>query len=298
MPVYILTGDDYGVVERAKDIILSAITVLPELNVTFFDDGADIRAVEACCRSYPIMSDRRAVILRDYKQSLASMKNYLSDPLESTILIFMTQSLTQNFAGLTGKAEIVECSRLPDDVLLSYISKITKENDCLITRKAAQLLIDYTQGKLSAVENETKKLCGMRPLIEEIDVIENVNADVEYKIFELSDAITKKDGAKALAVLQGLLSDGYAPGALFGMLESHFRRLLYVSLNKEDENLAAKLGIKEGAVAFAKKTVVGFKPTTLKRIYDFIAEDEYRFKSGASADKDAVYFSVLKALNA
>ncbi len=296
-PVYLLTGDDPNVIERARDIILSLVTVLPELNITKFDESADLKEIEACCRSFPVMSEIRAVCVRDYKSSLDGMSSYFNNPSPSTVLVFSVASLTNNFSKFISKFEIVECNTLPQDVLEAYIEKSVAANGCRITKQAADLLIKYSSGKLAAIENETQKLCLLTDLIKEDDVKSNVNADAEYKIFELSDAIGKKQGEKAIQVLQGLLSDGFAPGALFGMLESHFRRLLYVAINKEDDNLAAQLGVKEGAVRIALRTVMSYKPTTLKKIYDCIAEDERLFKSGTVRDKDAIFSTVLKTIN-
>lgn len=295
--IYLLTGDDPKVIERARDIILSLVTVLPELNITRFDETADIKEIESCCKSFPVMSDLRAVYVREYKGSLEQMGGYFDNPSPSTVLVFSAASLSANFSKFISKCEIVECNTLPEDVLEAYIEKLVVSNGCRITKQAADLLIKYSLGKLAVVENETQKLCLLTDLIKEEDVKANVNADVEYKIFELSDAIGKKQGEKAIEVLNGLLSDGFAPGALFGMLESHFRRLLYVAVNREDDNLAAQLGVKEGAVRIALRTVLNYKPTTLKKIYDCIADDERLFKSGAVRDKDAIYSTVLKIIN-
>ena len=81
------------------------------------------------------------------------------------------------------------------------------------------------------------------------------------------------------------------------MLQNHFRRLLYVALNKDDDSLASKLGVKEGAIYNATKQIKGFSPVVLKRIYDSLSNDEYMFKSGKTSDKEAMYSAVLRTLN-
>ena len=100
-----------------------------------------------------------------------------------------------------------------------------------------------------------------------------------------------------MKIMSSLLADGFAPGALFGMLENHYRRLLYVVLNKDDDNLAYKLGVKEGAVYMAQKASAGMKATALKRTYDLIASGEQAFKNGETTDKEAIRSVVLAALN-
>ena len=295
--IYLLVGDDGRVIEKAKETILSLICDFPELNVTCFDENADVKAVANCCRSFPFMSDYRAVVVRDYSGSLDDMSDYFDDPQPTTLLIFTASSLTANFSKYAKKTTVVECGKLSDDVLIRYIAKRAAANGSQITCAAAKLLIDYTLSDLARIENELDKLCLLCEVVKEEDVKNNVTADADFKIYELSDAISKRQSANAMKILDSLLADGFAPGALFGMLENHYRRLMYAVLNKGDGELAAKLGVKEGAVYMAMKAAAGMKATALKRTYDLIAEGERAFKNGEISDKDAIRSVVLTALN-
>ncbi len=295
--IYLLVGEDSRVVEKARDILLSLVDGLPELNVTTFDETADMREVENCCRSFPLMSERRAVVVRDYKGSLEAMDGYFSNPQQSTLLIFTASSLTSNFSKFVKKTTVVECGKLSKNILVPYIAKHAAANGVQVTRPAAELLIDYTLSDLASIENELDKLCSLTDTIKEEDVKNNVTPDADYKIYELGDAICKKQGERAMKIMSSLLADGFAPGALFGMLENHYRRLLYVVLNKDDDNLAYKLGVKEGAVYMALKASAGMKATALKRTYDLIASGEQSFKNGETTDKEAIRSVVLAALN-
>lgn len=295
--IYLLVGEDLRVIEKARDMLLSLVDGLPELNVTTADETADIGAVANYCRSFPLMSSYRAVVVRDYKGSLEPMGDYFDNPQPTTILVFTASSLTPNFAKYVKKTTVVECGKLSKAVLIPYIAKRAAAAGCQITAPAAQLLVDYTLSDLARIENELDKLCLIAPVIKEDDVKNNVTPDADFKIYELSDAISKKQGERALKILNSLLSDGFAPGALFGMLENHYRRLLYVTLNKDDPSLAYKLGVKEGAVYMAIKASAGMKAPAIKRTYDLIASGEQSFKSGEISDKEAIRTVVLAALN-
>lgn len=294
--IYLLVGEDGRVVEKARDMLLSLVDGMPELNVTFFEDGADVHEIEACCRSYPLYSQKRAVVVRDFKGSLEPMKKYLGSPEPFTVLIFTSEKLTPNFSGCMRNMTVVECGKLSRDVLVPYIAKRAAAGGATVTRPAAELLIEYTLSSLAAIENETDKLCLITDAITEADVKNNVSASSEYKIFELSDAISKKEGGRALRILRTLLSDGFSPGAVLGMLENHYRKLMYAVLNRGDDSLALKLGVKDGAVYMAQKAAGGEKAVSLKRRYDLIAEAERSFKSGLTSDVSAVYSAVLEAL--
>ena len=295
-PVYWLVGEDDRVAERARDMLLKKVDALPELNVTVFDENADISAVEACCRSFPLQAQYRAVIVRGYSGALDRMKHYFERPQASTILIFMSTEVTKNLSPYLKFINLVECGRLPRETLVAYIAKRAAKGGSTVTRPAAELLVDYTLGYLAAIENQVDKLTLITDAIREDDVRENVSASSEYKIFELSDAINKKDGKRAMTILRALLSDGYAPSAVLGMLEGQYRRMMYSVLNRGDENLAARLGVKEGAVYMAQKAAAGKKASALKRAYDIAAEYERAVKNGVMGDKDAVFSAVLQEL--
>ena len=296
-PIYLLTGNDAYVIEKAYAILQSVVDSFPELNVTRFEDGCDLRAVDSALRSAPFLSSKRVVCLRDYKGSLDLLSDYFDKPNPDTVFVIIASSLSANLNRAVKSSELVDCDKLPENVLTAFIAKDVESRGCQITVPAAKLLISYCAGSLARIESETEKLCQISSLVTEEHVKANVNADVEYKIFELSGAITEKRGDRAMDVLKTLLSDGYAPSAILSMLQNHFRRLLYVALNKDDDSLASKLGVKEGAIYNATKQIKGFSPVVLKRIYDSLSNDEYMFKSGKTSDKEAMYSAVLRTLN-
>ena len=136
-PVYWLVGEDDRVAERARDMLLKKVDALPELNVTVFDENADISAVEACCRSFPLQAQYRAVIVRGYSGALDRMKNYFERPQASTILIFMSTEVTKNLSPYLKFINLVECGRLPRETLVAYIAKRAAEGGSTVTRPAA-----------------------------------------------------------------------------------------------------------------------------------------------------------------
>lgn len=295
-PVYWLVGEDGRVAERARDMLLRKVDALPEFNITQFDENASLPEVEACCRSFPLQSQYRAVVVRGCKSPLDALKNYFASPQPSTILIFVSSEMTSNFSPYLKSVTVVECGRLPRATLTAFIAKRAASAGVTVTRAAAELLIDYTQGMLAAVENEVDKLTFITDAITENDVRRNVTPSLEYKIFELSDAVNKKEGEKALKILRTLLSDGYAPSAVLSMLENYYRRMMYSVLNRGDKNLASELGVKEGAVTMALNAAAGRKAPALKRAYDVAVQYERDFKNGLISDKDAVLSAVLEEL--
>ena len=152
-----------------------------------------------------MLSSKRLVCLREYKGSFDAMADYFSHPSEQTIFVIISSSLTPNLSKIVKSVEVVECNKLPENILTAFIAKDVEARNCTITVPAAKLLIEYCASSLARIESETEKLCQITSEIKEADVANNVNADVEYKIFELSSAITLKQGDKAMDILGSLL---------------------------------------------------------------------------------------------
>ena len=122
-PVYWLVGEDGRVAERARDMLLRKVDALPEFNITQFDENASLPEVEACCRSFPLQSQYRAVVVRGCKSPLDALKNYFASPQPSTILIFVSSEMTSNFSPYLKSVTVVECGRLPRATLTAFIAK-------------------------------------------------------------------------------------------------------------------------------------------------------------------------------
>ena len=84
--------------------------------------------------------------------------------------------------------------------------------------------------------------------------------------------------------------------SLISMLFSHFRRLLFVSLNPSSDTLASDLKVKEYAVKMAVRQAARFTPRRLKAIFDRLNEIDAAVKSGLCVDKNALVTFVCETV--
>lgn len=298
-PAYLITGEDAFLIGGALKFFRSLCPNMPDFNLCELSAPASVSVISEACESLPIGDDYRVVTVIQCKTDLSGLIKYLDSPNPTTVLVFVAEKPESNLSKIMSRLTIVDCSKLDRRTMLSWIAAKTKELSSGITESAANLLIDYCGGDMSRIASEHAKLCAYRTdgIIGDDDVISLTEPTLDFKIFELSEAVASKQPKKAAMVLKNLSESGASPISLIGMLYSHFRRLLYVAITPQYERMASDLGVKEYAVKKAKEQAMRFTPVKLKRICDNLTAADYNIKSGKMLDKNALELVVFKALS-
>ena len=288
-PVYILAGDDDFVMKLAKEQFLSLIE-LSEFNVSYANAGE----LAASAEVLPLGGALRVIF--GVAKQLDELDRYLLNPNPSSVIV-LTGELGK--AKLPVGVQAVDCNRLEASLLIKYIASAVKKAGVSIEVSAANLLIDYSSRFLARIKIELDKLigfCGEGGVISVDTIKAMVAPDLEYKVFELSDAIIKGNKERALLMLHDMLNEGAGSAQkVFGLLYSHFRRLLYVALAvSDDAGLAERLGVKDYAVVLAKRQAGKFSKTKLKELTDRLHEIDYGIKNGKIGDRMALESFILR----
>ena len=124
-----------------------------------------------------------------------------------------------------------------------------------------------------------------------------VSDSTENKIYELTDAISKKDKKTALSIVENLLSIGIQHSVLISSLATQYRRMLYTKITKKsDAELAKDLGAFDFQIRGARYISNSYSAVELKKLVEKIVEAEYSFKSGvyvAETAFDALFSSLI-----
>lgn len=299
-PAYFITGEDAFLRMSAVNMFRQLAGSMPDLNLSELSACDSAVAITDACNSLPFMNDRRVVLVYPAAPDVSLLEKYLADPCKTTVLVFVAEKPNASFAKLISKTTVVDCAKLDKPTVLQWISAKSADAGASITVAAANLLVEYCAQDMSRISAELPKLCAYRHggVIEKEDVENLVAATLDFKIFELSEAVAAGRAEKAATVLQSLSESGAAPVALLGLLYNHFRRLLYVAVTPPYERMASDLGVKEYAVQKAKTQAQRFSAVRLKAICDSLHKADYDFKTGKIADKTALELVVLRALGA
>lgn len=213
-PVYWLEGDeDYfidEVMEYAEKYILSESEA--EFNQTvFYGKDANWADIVNACRRYPMFAERQVVLLKEAQQmkDVDKLESYVENPLPSTILVVSYKGKTldgrQKFSKLIKKkGEVFLSKKLYENQLPGWINSYLQSNGFTITPKALALLVDHIGNDLSRIVNEIEKLSLnlKEKNITEDDIEKFIGISKEYNIFELQNALSRKDQAKAIRIIQ------------------------------------------------------------------------------------------------
>lgn len=234
--VYVFFGEEELLKEKALKELKASVLKADTVNLdTFYGQNAQGRDIISCARTLPYFSEKRLVVLRD-PQDLTDddnllVLNYIKNPTKTTVLAicFDDESYFKKYIKPLGVLVSVKNFKAPDaGELDDWTKKEFARSGKTIKPDAALLLKENIGNDLSILASEIEKLIvytGKRQAIEKKDVEELVGKSHIQTGFELTDAISKKNSAKALEILHGLFkSDKKAP-EIIGILGWYLRRL-------------------------------------------------------------------------
>jgi len=297
---YLLFGEDIELYSRAYKMILKkANLTLEDFNLARFDDeNYSMKAILDSAEVLPMGDEYRVIVVKNIAKvgdkDISELESYLKNPQSSTILIIF--DYYGQFTLLKDSMTQVDCKRFDRNTALAVVvNEITKRGK-QISQEGANTLIDYCNGYMTRIMCELDKLCYYdlsEPLITKKIVDELVSKDSEAIVFELTEALGKKNGDKALSLLEEFKKE---PG-LLGLITNHFRRLFYIGISDlPDKELAAQLGVKEFAVTKQRGQVKNFSKMQLKKIFALLEKVDFMIKSGQMLSENALQYLVLSIL--
>jgi len=301
-PAYVVCGDDDCLHAKAVAALASVVDEdFADLNLSKFSSDDGIAAAVDALYTYPVFGNYRAVVL-GLSQKLSEadkevLKAYIASPSETSV--FVLDCDPEVAATLKGKGyERVDCAKLPDADLRVLIPKLFAPTHT-IDRDAADELIRRTQGFMSRISGEIVKLkdyCDGRVTCR--DVADTVAADIDFQIYALADAVSKKDADTALAVLDAFYKNGIRSMRIINQLYDKYRKMLHAELNKglSNDALGSLLGIKGGAVYHLRQVSGGYSQMKLKKCVDYLHGLQFDVLSGRRTENSALGEAVLELL--
>lgn len=229
-PWYCFVGAESFFLDRLQDLFSNLI---PESSRDFNYDllyGKEQRMerILSLVREYPMMSDRRVVIVRDFLSVGKSIEentddagsqdliNYLENPNPSTILVLIDEHSKPSGNTKLGKAlkkskvgVFSAFEQVPPDALPSWITDwADRQYQRAFDLDAAQLLAYQTGDNLLLLSKEIDKLCTFKDSAETIsadDVRKISGFSRSFSVFDLKNAILKGRRDVSLHVAEHIL---------------------------------------------------------------------------------------------
>ena len=301
--VYLLEGEDAFFRNSAVETLKKAFCTEPSLNAATFDGTFDAGDVLASLNAFPLLSENRLTILKEFYPTAAVLKGgfkeFLEHPPTSSILIVSDEKPCDALKKFPS-VQVVSCAKGDVPLLAKWIKATASAEDVTISDTVARNVAEYCLSDMTRIKTETEKLVayvkkGGEITQETVDLL--VNRDAEYKIYEMTEHIAAKRTDKALAIIKDMLEKGETPQKILSSFYNYFRRLLFVAISdKSNAETATLLGIKEYAVKKTKEQAAAFKVRSLKKAVDRLADADFKIKSGNIDAENAMWtelFSVI-----
>lgn len=321
VPVYLLMGTEPYYPDLVCDeIIKYALTESErDFNQTvFYGLDTDAGTVASECRSYPMMAERRVVVLKEAQsmKTLEDLAAYASEPMESTVLVILMHGASADkrralYKNVQKKGVVLVSDALRDYEMPQWITSFYKSRGLDIEPAAAALLAEYAGTDMSRIVLETEKMQKNLPegtvRVNAADIEKNVGISRQFSIFELTKALSYMKAEKALKIAAYI---GNGPKFMLLLatapLYTHFYRILKYeaallknpAMTKADR--AKLLGINP---YFMEEYDVAARNYPIRRCMKVISLlEEYDFKgkgggSGEASQGDLLMELVSKILN-
>lgn len=305
-PVYILCGSDDFLRSHAVKLITDKCVSMPELNYLSVDgenmSGEVFESVFTSLRSYPFLSDKRAVLIREYYPSADELKrnglaDYIGDPQDTSVLIVSNKKECKAL----DKTDAVKVDCTSDLTLcMSWICNEAKKANLVISPQVAEAIAKFCLLDFTKINSEIAKLidyCSGNGAIDMAAVNAIVHKDSEYKIYEMVENISASRYDEAYAIIKELLDKNESEQKLFVSIYSHFRRMLMIAVSDgTNAELAELLGVKEYSVKMTRQQLKRFPVAKLKEICERLADYDSSFKAGDTSLGNALWNGVFGAM--
>jgi len=213
-PIYLLHGDESHYIDQLVDIFLKE--VIPD-NARDFDlsvlYGKDINGelLVSTTKRYPMIADKHLIVVREAQMmsKLDAIMPLIEEPVSSSVLVIAYKGKVdqrKKWVKDLKKVGVVFVSKsIPDWDVSKWIAGECKRKGYTIDQKGAVMLFEFLGNDLSRIISEIDKL-GI--LLKDGNAItpelieKNIGVSRDYNIFELQDALLKKDALKVNSIVK------------------------------------------------------------------------------------------------
>lgn len=328
--VYLFYGTEVHVRRKAIETLLKRILPqgLEAFNLSQLNDPTADQIID-CCETLPMMSERRAVIVRECKLIAQKRKErgeeqekeqikeeqregemvstYLSRIPQTTVLIFDAgdgvdgrKKLSQSLLKLPG---VFAFNTLGDEELYKWINQTLKHMGKQMSRAVCEQFVFTTGRDLTALMGELQKLAaysGDEAEITARDVDAITTRTMESNIFKMLDAMCTGRAKEAFGMLNMLLQAGENRIGIIAMITRQVRLMTFAAeLRLAGRNLrqiAGELAIKSFAAERLLSQAERYSSQERLALLKACVQTDYDVKRGALREDAALERLMLRIL--
>jgi DNA polymerase III subunit delta len=315
-PVYFLFGEEPFLTEELEREIVSYALQAHERDFNFdlvYGAETDARNVIGLCSGYPVMAQRRVVVVRDFDklEENREFQSYLQQPNPSCVALltcFGKPNLSKHpYRALRQHAVSVEATSLRDREMPGWIERRLKQSGYSIEPQALQMLVDFLGTDLRGADKELQKLqtfLGDRTSITADDVVLASGQTRDISVFELQRAVGEGRYNDAVRTGERLLQQASNVAGesliIISILTSFFLKLWKLTplaaQRLPEPAIAGQLGVRPFFVKEYQNALRRYGPDGVERALAAVLAADFAIKGGAAHDPRTTLVMLLRRI--
>ena len=297
-PVYLVLGPEEYHCDKALSILKSRITKPGAANFdcsTFVAGDASVAEILEAANTYPMLSPRRLVVVEDVgkfkdAEAEALLEGLASISTRSTVILTAAELDKRKKFYKTFQKDFCLCEFpcLKGYALERWADAFVRENGYRISTGALKRVVDVAGADLRTLASEFEKLmlyAGEEKNIPDAVIEDLVRVSRQQSIFDLTNAVGRRDRVGALRSLGNLLGMGEHPLVVVTMLARHCRQILIaiegLRARKNPRDIASDAQIPPFAVEQFIASARAVNQDTIRDMYMRLAEIDRQLKSSS-----------------
>ncbi len=315
-PLYFLFGEERFLIEELQRVFLETALAPHERDFNLdivYGAEAEAPAVLALCAGYPMMAERRVVIVRDFEKLKDNtlFTTYAERPNPTAVVLLACGSRpnlsAHPYRALKQHAAWAEFKPLYDNQLPGWIQRRVQAEGYRIEADAVQMLADYVGTSLQAAAGEIEKLitfAGSRKTLTGDDVVQASGQTRDFNVFELQRAIGEARFADAMRIAERMLQQASNTRSeslmIVSVLTGYFTKLWKLAACQgkgiPEQAMAARIGVPPFFIKEYLFSLRRFGPAAIERAFGALLAADFELKGGAGRDERLVLALLLRQL--
>ncbi len=298
--IYLLYGEEAYLRRQYCDKLKAALSNEGDtMNCTIYS-GKDININEVIdmAGTMPFFAERRVIVINNsgwFKNTNEQALGLIKNLPDTTYIIFVEEEVDKRgklYKAVASNGYAAACEVQDETTLKKWIMGILKKENKQITSDALNLLLEKTGTNMENIRRELEKLICYKYFDEGItasDVETLCSSQIQNKIFDMVEAVARKDQKEALDLYYDLIALKEAPIKILSLITRQFNMLLQVKEMKNkgysEANIASQTGL--NAYYLKKKYIPqasSFELAQLKGALKRCVEADESVKTGKMSD--------------
>ncbi|SFQ32620.1 DNA polymerase III, delta subunit [Lachnospiraceae bacterium XBB1006] len=298
--VYLLYGEERYLVNQNRDNLMKFLNPSGDtMNVnTYVGKDVNVKELIDIAETLPFFAEYRVLYLENtelFSSAGEELAEYIKTAPESTTFVFVEQNVdgrSKLYKAVNANGISVQYVKQSTATLEAWVKQRVRREGGGIQPSVVRYFVQKTGDNMQLLEQELNKLLAYTWGKTEItvqDVEEICVTTLEDRIFDMIDAVSKKDQKTTLRLYHDLLALKESPVKILALLNGEFARLYAMKEAFEQgatkQMVAERLGVREFWVTKRQPILAKYKKEELRACFEQGVQADQQFKEGKITDR-------------